>query len=324
MLDSLAMLCWLMKDLGWAAACWPLAVPAATLSIAMQSLSLHSVLGTKQLSCQEYAYRVAMLGWIVGNATWMMSEFMFEAMREPSRRFRWNSGPILHVSDRGYEVGLLATRVYLVSTLAFLGFFYARSALATLRDGGRLFHVAEDMESSPPRRRPIVPKDLYHVVFVTVWIIKDIFWTCESLVTALAAASFLMMLLMDSIQDHGLTAMKLAEVLWVTGNTTWFISEVWDLDEHPAPRWAACLLLLGGCTVVTISLLSELQAPGKGCPAPKSVKGSRLCVPATLPISNSLPEEDQEDSSRPLLSEQAGGDALFAYSGATKAGALPC
>merc|ERR1740117_1714273 len=170
-----------------------------------------------------------MLGWIVGNATWMMSEFLFEALKEPSRHFFfWNHGSILHASSIGYNWGLLATRLVLFFTLTLLVFYLHRRRIAARaresRGGGGLesgksyevtrgdpaaggvLEAGESEEVQPllpaatateQSRDPIervLPQDLFHIFFVTIWIVKDVFWTYELLAGALVAAILLVTL----------------------------------------------------------------------------------------------------------------------------------
>jgi hypothetical protein len=203
-----------------------------------------------------------MLGWIVGNATWMMSEFLFEAMKEPSRHFYfWNKGPILHVSHEGYGNGLLATRVTLFTTLSFLLVYLikwriesSRASASERRCQGAGVEAGEPFADG--NRRASRVQDLFHLLFVTIWIIKDICWTYESLAGALLAAIALIILSLKNICVKGLVdpGMQISELLWVQGNAVWAITEVWDSDRHAGPRLAACLLLLAGVLVASINV----------------------------------------------------------------------
>jgi hypothetical protein len=290
------MLCWLLKDLGWAATCWPLAVPAAVSSFIFQSFGLFVAFLDGGLRSEDWVYRGAMLGWIVGNATWMMSEFLFEALKEPSRHFFfWNHGPILHVSSIGYNWGLLATRLVLFSTLTLLVFYlYRRRNAARARESrgggglesGKSYEVTESEEVQPllpaatttvQSRDPIerlLPQDLFHIFFVTIWIVKDVFWTYELLAGALVAAILLVTLSLNNLARRGFTdpGMQISELLWVFGNTAWVISEVWDGDAHTWPRFGACLLLLGGCVVASVNLCCVQFVPGLRTAMPSDEK----------------------------------------------------
>lgn len=239
----------------------------------MQCFGLYVAVAVAGVTCEEYAYRVAMLGWIVANFTWMMSDFMFDGMREPSERLPWNVGPLLHANDDSYERGLLATRITLCCTLLFLSLFYIRTVSIHFqhneftqrnqallgRGGGSGVRTAK----TSSLHQYALPQEFYHIFFVTAWIIKDLCWTYELLVGALTAAFVLLALMLAQLMTRGLVSpvLQLAEFIWVVGNTIWVISELWDDDNHKEPRCTACFFLLCGVVMACVNLWGDKFLP---------------------------------------------------------------
>lgn len=279
-LEVLVSLTWLLKDLGWVLLCGLVSVPAALASICLLSTGLW--IKWSSLSTADCVHRVAMLLWLVGNACWMSSEFAFEPVGRFDVRFPWYVGPWAHVgsSREDYLYGVFISQMIFASGLFVLGAFYL-VACASPRDNSSVC-LQESPEGS--QRDPVwgplglcLTAEVYELVFIAPWLLKDLFWTLEQLWPAVLCGFVVFMLMMDYFRRYG-GELRLGEALWVAGNTTWIIAEIADNNRNHFPRLLAAAFIAMGVILAGMAVRRAITAkPGQWLGASK--ENSRLLGP---------------------------------------------
>merc|ERR1712217_409835 len=93
---------------------------------------------------------------------------------------------------------------------------------------------------------------LYGVLYIGPWILKDLFWTHEILVPAVSCSLLVIVMIVDCIRrfaDFGFVA----ELCWVLGNTVWMSGEVALGDAVVWSRVLAASLLCFGLVALCLA-----------------------------------------------------------------------
>lgn len=268
-LEALSLLAWLLKDTGWVLLLAPLAWPAAALAAAAEAAVL--VATWKSSSVGGRVHRVATFAWLVANMVWMSSEFLFLPKEGVGRYLPWYDGPIAKVDEAAYKSGVHFAQCHLFLALAILGLFYASlarpswwsSALEGSPQDGSIEEVTI-AAGARGRVRGFDP-EVYSLLFIGPWILKDIFWSFEVLVPALIAGLVVLCIMMDHVNQWGGVACW-AEVCWVLGNMTWITAELLLNDVTHSPRNAAASLLAVGALLAAASLRNALRETSETTP----------------------------------------------------------
>jgi hypothetical protein len=266
-LELLILTTWLMKDLGWVLLLAPLAWLAAVGAICME---FHSTLtGWKVDSAAVRAHGVATLLWIFGNSIWMTSELLFDASSSYNKQtqhsiFPWHDGPLAGSNKELYTTGLHVARGLFGLAFALLLSFYAYSAWqmryattpASSRNPQDEAEDATEVEQTQDLVWGIMTPQVYMMVFIGPWILKDFFWTFELLAPALACSVVVFLIVADGYRRFSSIA-NLAEISWIIGNAVWVITELGLAAPALAPRLCAASFLFAGAV---ISMVAFVQA----------------------------------------------------------------
>lgn len=265
---------WTLKDAGWITLCAPVALPAALLAFVAEAHLVAT--GWRDAGAALLVHHFADGCWLLGNAMWMMAEFLYADGEEnrPGRQFPWYFGPLLGDDDVNYTLGVNMCRiVFAVGLLALLGFYalcllgYAsldrkvcESPLiaempmeASRHSCGRYGAVQEG--SCGPLQEPtgaaegegrlvfgLLPPELYLHLFIGPWIAKDLAWTFELKLPLVFFSLVTLCLGADYVRRFGGEVIR-AELLWMIGDTVWAYGEVWQQDWKHPPREAAAVFL---------------------------------------------------------------------------------
>jgi len=259
-LELVVLAAWLMKDFSWV-----LLIPALAFPMALAAVSLegHSVLlDWKTDSRAVRVHGVAALLWIVGNVTWMTSEMLWDSSSFYDKVMQrsvipWNSGPLSGAQLQEYSSGVRCAQVCFGAALVLLASFYMGAACGCFRGSSRADGSQEtDAASSSSSLREADPlvwgfvtSEVYTMVFIGPWILKDIFWTLQLLAPALICSAIVFGLVADSFRRFGRTSSKV-EMAWVMGNTVWILGELGESTPSLRPRLAAAGLLVVGVATV--------------------------------------------------------------------------
>ena len=93
-LESVSFLCWILKDLGWCLLSAPLGFAGAGASIGIEAFLMSATWykSTAPVRCFEAATDL----WLLGNASWMLAELLFDPADKPALEFlyRWSPVPV--------------------------------------------------------------------------------------------------------------------------------------------------------------------------------------------------------------------------------------
>jgi len=245
-LEEISVCTWLLKDIGWAAAFWPLAFPAATVSTLVEAVAFCR---DKEPLWPVRIHRLALMGWLTGNTAWMLSELLLEPRPadEIGLRFPWSAGPIIRNDEETYEMGQICARCILGIVLMF------ESAVYVLQFAPKL--------TSLPRLSEDERDQVYHGLFILPWILKDFLWTLEFMIPAIFCAIVTVALLLDYYRRSRETN-QVSMLFWVMGNLAWMGAELYDRDRTMSPRRLALMFLGAGLLIACKNLLDELQKIG--------------------------------------------------------------
>lgn len=261
-LEALGLLCWLLKDLGWALLLCPLSWPAAFMALCLEGYSLRI-----QWSAQAPQVRIHQLAtfiWLVGNVVWMTFEFVFAPLlpEEHGRKFRWYQGPLVRDgNDRAYDIGVHIAQAIFAAGLALLALVYLHEVVRHCRQ--RAGANPEGQQPTPSIESHYVfglyTPELYQWLFIGPWILKDLFWSFDCLVPGLIFGFIAGLLFLDYIRRYG-GLFHFAELCWLVGNCFWIVAELGFQERSQAVRIEAGAILLAGATAVVITFVSQTFA----------------------------------------------------------------
>mmetsp|Transcript_83137 Transcript_83137/g.178231 ORF Transcript_83137/g.178231 Transcript_83137/m.178231 type:complete len:284 (+) Transcript_83137:194-1045(+) len=254
-LEFAGFLCWLLKDLGWVLLCAPLAWPAGIAALVLEIACLRLRWGTARTA--RLVHDVVLVIWLLGNVVWLYSELLFEPSTESGRQFFWYSGPPAPDHEK-YVRGSWAARLLFALGLSILLLFYVSSA-ARLRTATSAPPEAEsDLVGQEDWVFKLVSPEVYELVFIGPWILKDFFWTLDLLWCGLPFGIVATLLVADCFRRfHSYTFV--AEFLWVLANAIWMYGELAQHDAFKAFRVAPALLLITGCVAICREHLCQSQ-----------------------------------------------------------------
>lgn len=278
MLEVAVLTMWLAKDFSWVLLIPLLAWPAALLAMTLQSYSI--AIDWKTSSDAFNVHALAGLLWILGNTIWMSSEFLWDSSSSYDKIARrsvipWRPGPLAGVNDQAYNVGVGRAQAVFITALMMLVVSYfvvtfrgyrssPSSATPLLNAQEASKQTASDAESLV---WGIMTQEVYMMIYIGPWILKDLFWTCEMLYPALVCAIIVFSLMADAFRRFG-SSLSLVEIAWATGNTVWLTAELGIKTPLLWPRLiAGGFLLLGAALTrkVYTEAMSDLgKLPWKG------------------------------------------------------------
>ncbi|CAE8644610.1 unnamed protein product, partial [Polarella glacialis] len=220
-LDDFSTLAWILKDFCWVLQFPFLGWPAFLLSFGSEIVQL-----TKhwQTYCGAQRCRhLAVILWLAGSVVWMTAEFLFDEPRQGSI-FPWHTQPAMgHGHEQEYDTSTTIARNMFVAAFCVFAAGYSFGRSTDVRK-----QAALDLE-----------------VWLGAWLLKEISWTMDLKACGMASFTLAALLLMRSFSKTG-DRRHLAELLWLVGNTMWFVDEVYLDDAYPRRRvQASCAILMG-------------------------------------------------------------------------------
>jgi len=258
-LEMAVLISWLMKDFSWVLMLAPICWTAALSAIVFQFHSIALEWNTSSNGVNVHS--VAGLLWIVGNAIWMTSELLWDpetSYDRVSKRsiFPWHDGPLAGQSIPAYTTGLQIAQCVFISALVMQLIFYVVSAIGLRSSestaGGSTNPQDDDTEENVRQPEPLVfgcmTQQVYMMIYIGPWILKDFFWTLELLYPALVCSVIVFSLMVDNYRRFG-SPVSPVEMFWVCANTIWIISELGTKRPLLWPRVVAGGFLLIGCVL---------------------------------------------------------------------------
>lgn len=267
-LEVMVLVAWLMKDFSWVLLMAQFAWPAALVAI---SLQFHTMMIEWRASSDAVnVHALAGLMWIVGNAIWMTAELLWDTSSsfDPATQtsvIPWHLHPLAGKNDQAYVTAVrCAQSVFCTAILMLLGFY----ALASRREGSTLRASTNPQEDSDKVVREqnqqqlvwgMMTQEVYAMIYIGPWLLKDLFWTLELLWPALLCSAIVFGLMADCLRRYN-SAVSLVEMSWVIGNTIWIVGELGIKQPYLSIRLVAAFFLLLG-----VGLTSRVykQALGK-------------------------------------------------------------
>lgn len=251
-LDFAGCLGWLLKDIGWAMRCPLLTLPAAAITVGIESTAIGQ-LWHVETRC-ELVHRIVIFMWLVGNVVWAYAEFFFDkGPPEFDRNFSWYHGPIFDAKDGLYNEAVWLTQSIFAGGLAILVFYYS-------------WCVAQWATRSPPSERSVKSRSwLFGVdlvspaardlLFIGPWLAKDLCWTFSLFWCALPWFSLVVLLVVDRMAVVG-GPRPMIMLMWVLANFIWMYSELLVDDTYLCLRLIAGLTLSAAAALALAGLLS--------------------------------------------------------------------
>merc|ERR1719296_367833 len=114
-----------------------MAFPAAALAFCAEAHLVAT--GWREASLALLVHHFADGCWLLGNAVWMLSEFLFEDGQEdhPGRQFPWYHGPLFGIHTDAYNLGVNISRAIFVLGMGTLATFYTMCYLGRASCDGR-------------------------------------------------------------------------------------------------------------------------------------------------------------------------------------------
>jgi len=250
---------WLMKDFTWCLLMPLLAWPAALLAMSIQA---HTVASDWKTSSDAFnAHALAGLLWIVGNTIWMSSEFLWDSSSSYDKIAKhsvipWRQNPLAGVNDQAYNVGVGRAQAVFITALMMLVVSYfvvtARGYRSSSSSATPFLSAQEASKETVREAEPLVwgimTQEVYMVIYIGPWILKDLFWTCEMFYPALVCSVIVGSFMADGFRRFG-SYVSLVELTWVIGNTVWLTAELGIQTPLLWPRLIAGGFLLLGCAL---------------------------------------------------------------------------
>eukprot|EP00930_Biecheleria_cincta_P074344 TRINITY_DN61551_c0_g1_i1.p1 TRINITY_DN61551_c0_g1~~TRINITY_DN61551_c0_g1_i1.p1 ORF type:complete len:296 (+),score=47.34 TRINITY_DN61551_c0_g1_i1:40-927(+) len=266
---SIALLAFVLHDLGWILLRPALALPACLCGIVV--LAIIFLAQFRSGSRFDKAVVCTALGWLVGNLFWNFAEFVWEE-DEPAG-FLGKIKFFIELNRNSQDLyGAFmwtATVVMMLSLTVFLIF--------CLVNYGRL-----SSSSTDDRRMVcgIMPEEFYLEVTLIPWIIMDSGWTLavllqvqigndaqdvQSLLLVSSIGGFVAILMEADCArrrckagDHSDALLYIGEMLWVLGNMIWMLEDVFtghgEADYAPA-YWTAVGLFVAAALIAIPAIL---------------------------------------------------------------------
>jgi len=275
-LENVWLLCWLLKDLGWALYFGPLAWSAALAAIMLQS---HDVLHQWDAApVGELVLNLATLAWLIASSVWMTAQLLFEPEIHKSRASPWYSGAIFNASPQHYYEGVCLMQAIDMAALFGLLVFYAahvragqNAALAALDPTGEAIRQrnASEGRSRTPVSFPAEPgiaqnlvfgvltPEVYSKLFIVPWILKDLFWSRRSFIPAILCMLILTIMMADYLFLFAQWK-SLAMLLWTTGSAVWIAHDLVMHDQEIWPLVLSILLFAVGACILGANLIAQL------------------------------------------------------------------
>jgi len=271
--ESVWLLCWLLKDLGWVLLCGPLAWPAALAALTLQAQDV--LQQWKNSPRDEWVHSLAILGWLCGSSVWMTAQLLFEPVVHKGRASPWYSGAIFTANAEHYHWGVFLMQAIDITTLLGLLGFYAmhllddasiitdwnwkasanptgdiiRQRKAAMDDRGLPASAASNFEGLV---FGVMKPEVYSKIFIMPWILKDLFWVNQSFIPAIICILLVTVLMADYFWLCKQWK-NLAMLLWTTGSAVWLSN---DLVMHEAEMWPLLLSILffavAGCMLAGV------------------------------------------------------------------------
>lgn len=232
-IEALVFVFWVLKDLGWVLLMQPLAFPCALVAVCME---VHQILTVwRSSSWPVRAHFVAAASWLIGNGVWMTTEFLFDTHafnKENPGILPWYEGPLAGPNDERYRQGVAIARCMFGFGVLALVSCYIGSACGA-------FESREDNAQSNPQDMEVsdldgeddalvfgvVTSEVYLMAYLFPWIVKDMLWTWELFIPAIACSVFVAFLMIDGYRRFRQN-LTLAELFWFASNVCWIITEL--------------------------------------------------------------------------------------------------
>jgi len=252
---------WLMKDFTWVLLIPRLAWPAALLAMTLQLYSM--VIDWKTSSDAFNVHALAGLLWIVGNTIWMSSEFLWDPSSSYDKIAKhsvipWHESPLAGVNEQAYASGLGRAQAVFITALIMLVISYfvvtARGYRSSWSSATPIMNAQDNIKETVRQADPLVwgimTQEVYMIIYIGPWILKDLFWTCEMFYPALVCSLIVVALMADAFRRFQ-SYVSLVELTWVMGNTVWLSAELGLQTPRLWPRLVAGGFLLLGCALTT-------------------------------------------------------------------------
>jgi len=270
-LEVAVLIAWLMKDFAWVLLMHLLAWPAALAAITLQFHSM--VMEWKTASDAVNVHALAALLWILGNAIWMTSELLWDSSSSYDKIAKhsvipWHAGPLAGTNEQAYTTGVRHTQAVFITALLGLVAFYVVAGTGYISSASAAKTATNPQEDSTETvRQPeplvwgVVSQEVYLMLYIGPWILKDLFWTLEMLCPALICSGIVFVLMFDGFRRFG-SNVSLVELNWVIGNTFWLTAELGMQIPVLWLRLVAGGFLLLGCTL-TVKVYKQAIADSR-------------------------------------------------------------
>jgi len=247
-------------DIGWVSIAPVIGLPATLVALVCQTAI---VAMSRDCERFEVAHSVAILLWVMSNAVWMFSEYLWDEARPEGVLALF---PSLSYLDKAYFPScLLVASVIMWATVTALGIFYAFLLLSPRSRRSLGWTSVPDEDNAFG-----IPLHIYRELFVLPWLISDSCWILCNRREAMSVgfgylapvgvvfgifASFVIGDAMFRFSKNGrrIEAMQCAaELLWVGGNTSWYDADMngW---ENTQSRACFCLAFTVGLYLTWLS-----------------------------------------------------------------------
>lgn len=289
-LELLGFLFWLLKDLGWCLLWAPLCFPAAAASIIVEVFLL--IRSWRTSPDVVWWHDAAATLWLLGNATWMLVELLFDPKDQPnaSTFFRWSfaAAPLAGPSESRYRLGLgwaqrllgLALLAAAIACYAAAKFFWGNSRPSADIDDEAAGSATTDSCRIHPCARKRLPNEVYDRCFFGPWILKDLMWSLDRLLPGLFLSGIVLVLVIlgnfwrVGEEEEGPQILLGAKLLWVLGNAVWMFGELGLENRTAAPRLVAAGSLATAVLLVGQNMMIAAQRCCQRRPTPLSGKSS--------------------------------------------------
>lgn len=176
--EAVALLSWLIKDVGWILLLWPIAFLGAVTAFLLQAfLLIQTPKWAPQTTAAVQLQSLATFLWLCGNAVWMVHEFLYDGTEGhlvSGRRFPWYQNPLLDFNAGAYERGVAVTQMIYLASIVLLILTYAG------------LHFQHLPYQDNTRRHAVLiwgifPPEIYLDLFIAPWTAKDFFWSLGSI-----------------------------------------------------------------------------------------------------------------------------------------------
>jgi hypothetical protein len=268
------LLCLVLKDLGWALLCGPLAWLSALAGLSLQAND--ALQGQSRSSTGEWVHCLATLSWLLGSTMWMTAQLLFEPHIHKGRASPWYSGAIFNPSADAYYFGLFTMRAIHVATLIGLAMFYIASAKTDWLSRFNLRDVGDTPTGELLRQRKValaspneigmseglifgvLKPEVYSKIFIVPWILKDLFWSSEFFFPAMICMLLATILMADYLCLF-MRWKNLAALLWTTGSAVWISNDLVMREEEMWPLLLSILFFTVGATVLSAVIITGIR-----------------------------------------------------------------